>query len=232
MGAGRRIPARLPRLRRALRRVFPRHQDQPIGNLLVGGNQREAKADVGLAVKIGSAWHDEDPPAFLQRGRLGTVPDQGADLLTERVQPRPRPLERCPNTAGRARGRAGPEDWRGMRARATSTLACLHGRRRRHDHLLATSLTARACPHALARGVARQDVAPAFRTGISIGRRGEVILRTDIGAHHVMQHRHDLQASAASGAHRLIRFNLHLWHPTRRRGVSFHKVQIAGAAHW
>ena len=40
--------------------------------------------------------------------------------------------------------------------------------------------------------------------------RGEVILWTDIGTHHVMKHRKDLQPlGAASRAHRLIPFNLH-----------------------
>src|SRR6476620_12615378 len=94
----------------------------------------------------------------------------------------------------------------------TSILACLEcrWRRWRHHHLLATSHTARACPYDLASGVARDDIAPAFRTRISSGCRGEVIPWADIGTHHVMKHRKNLQPfGAASRAHRLIRFNLH-----------------------
>src|SRR5262245_33332976 len=41
--------------------------------------------------------------------------------------------------------------------------------RRRHDHLLAASDAASACPDDLASGVARHDIAPAFRAGISGG---------------------------------------------------------------
>lgn len=87
MGTGRRIPTRLPRQRRTLRRVLPRHHDQPIGNLLVGGKQGKAQTDVGLAVKIGRARHDEDPRLVLQRGRFGAVPDKFSNLLTDRVCP-------------------------------------------------------------------------------------------------------------------------------------------------
>src|SRR5437660_9061744 len=80
----------------------------------------------------------------------------------------------------------------------------------RNHHLLAASATARTCPHDLASGIARHNAAPAFRTGISIDCRGEVILWTDIGTHHVMKRRKNLQpCGAASRAHRLIPFNLH-----------------------
>ena len=64
IGTGRRIPTRLPRQRRSLRRVLPRHHNQPIGNLVVGGKECEAQTDIGLAAKIGRARHDEDPPGF------------------------------------------------------------------------------------------------------------------------------------------------------------------------
>jgi hypothetical protein len=99
-----------------------------------------------------------------------------------------------------------------MDPKPTSILACPECRQRgwRHYHLLATSDTARACPHDLASGVARHNVAPTFRTGISSDCRGEVILWTDIGTHHVMKHRKNLQPfGAASRAHRLVPFNLH-----------------------
>ena len=95
----------------------------------------------------------------------------------------------------------------------TSILACL-GRRQsgwRHHQLLATSdaACARACD--LTSGVFRHDAAPAFRTGVSGDCRSEVILRTDIGADHVMKHRKQFQCGAAARrAHRLTRFNLHL----------------------
>jgi hypothetical protein len=95
----------------------------------------------------------------------------------------------------------------------TSILACLGRRQRgwRHHHLLATSHTACACAYDLASAVFRHDVAPAFRTGVSGDCRSEVILRTDIGADHVMKHRKQFQCGGAAGrAHRLIRFNLHL----------------------
>jgi hypothetical protein len=88
--------------------------------------------------------------------------------------------------------------------------ACHLHRRGRHHHLLATSHTACACPYDLASGVARHDVAPAFRTGISSDCRDEVIQWTDIGTDHVMKHRKNLQPFGAAGwAHRLIPFNLH-----------------------
>ena len=81
----------------------------------------------------------------------------------------------------------------------------------RHYHLLATSDAPRACPHDFASGVSCHNFAPTFRTDISGGRRAEVILWTDIGTHHVMQHRKNLQSFGAAGrTHRLIRFNLHL----------------------
>jgi hypothetical protein len=81
----------------------------------------------------------------------------------------------------------------------------------RHHHLLATSDTARAGPHDLASRVARHNAAAAFWTGVSSDCRSEVILRTDMGTRHVMKHRKNLQPfGAASRAHRLIRFNLHL----------------------
>jgi len=98
-----------------------------------------------------------------------------------------------------------------MPSKLSRSLACPDvGGGWRHHHFLATSDTARACPHDLASGVVRDDAAPAFRTRISLDCRGEVILWTDIGTHHVMKHRKNLQpCGAASRAHRLIFFNLH-----------------------
>jgi hypothetical protein len=126
--------------------------------------------------------------------------------------------EPCRRTARGSAYRGAAEIVRGgaelppMDPKPTSILACPECRRRgwRHHHLLATSDTARACPHDFASGVARDDVAPAFRAGISGGCRGEVILWTDIGAHHVMKHWKHLQPfGAASRANRLIPFTLH-----------------------
>src|SRR4029077_1959673 len=48
----------------SLRRVLPGHDDQPVRHLLVGRDQREAKADVGLAAEIRGTWHGRDPPRF------------------------------------------------------------------------------------------------------------------------------------------------------------------------
>ena len=108
---------------------------------------------------------------------------------------------------------------------------------RRHHHLLAAPPAARAVPHDLAGGIARRDAAPAFRTGITGGCWGEVVLRTDIGAHHVMQHRNDLQPFGAAGrAHRSVRFDLrHValaqyrrsqaqYHPSRRTSQSMKRT--------
>jgi hypothetical protein len=117
-----------------------------------------------------------------------------------------------------------------------SILACPGCRRRgwRHYHLLATSDTARACPHDLVSEVAGDDVAPAFRTCISIDCRGEVKLWTDKGAHHVMKHRKNLQPfGAARRAHRLIPFNLHCGGTPRDiRGVLFNEARRDGPARW
>ena len=112
---------------------------------------------------------------------------------------------------------------------STSILTCPGYRRRewRHHHLLATSDTARAGPHDFASEVARDDVAPAFRTPISIDYGGEIVLWTDIGTHHVMKHRKNLQPfSAATWAHRLIRFYLHrVALRAYIRGVMFNKPE-------
>jgi hypothetical protein len=63
--------------------------------------------------------------------------------------------------------------------------------------------------------------------------RGEVILWTDIGTHHVMKYRKNLQPfSAASGAHRLFPFNLHPGTPRDIRGVMFNKARRDGPACW
>jgi hypothetical protein len=94
----------------------------------------------------------------------------------------------------------------------TSILACLGRRPRgwRRDHLLAAADAASTGPHDLASRITRHNIAPAFRAGISCNRRNEVVLRADIGAHHVMKHRNNLRPlRAASRAHRLVRFNLH-----------------------
>lgn len=94
----------------------------------------------------------------------------------------------------------------------TSLLACPGCRpiKLRYYHLLATPQAARTCAHDLASGVARHDVAAAFRTTISGARRREIILRPDIGADHVMKHReHPQPFGAACRARRLIPFNLH-----------------------
>src|SRR5262249_13968281 len=65
------LPARRPS------RVLPGHDDEPVGDLLIGGDQREAKADVGLSAEIRGSWHGGTPPGFfLQRPSRGTVPDE------------------------------------------------------------------------------------------------------------------------------------------------------------
>src|SRR5262249_62312855 len=61
----------------SLRRVLPGHDEEPVGGLLIGGDQREAKADVGLSAEIRGTWHGGTPPGFfLQRPSRGTVPDE------------------------------------------------------------------------------------------------------------------------------------------------------------
>src|SRR5262249_36305587 len=46
-------------------------------NLLIGGDQREAKADVGLSAEIRGTWYGGTPPGFfLQRRSRGAGPDE------------------------------------------------------------------------------------------------------------------------------------------------------------
>src|SRR5215208_7795254 len=101
----------------------------------------------------------------------------------------------------------------------------------RHHHLLATSNTARTCAHDFASEVARDDVAPAFRTRISVDGRDEVILWTDIRTHHVMEHGKELQTFGATRrAYGLIRFNLHRVAVRARCVASFNKAPTFGPA--
>src|SRR5262245_32768273 len=102
----------------------------------------------------------------------------------------------------------------------------------RHNHLLATLDAARARPHDLASVVARHNIAPAFRTGISSSCEREVILRTDVGTDHVMKHWKELQRfGAASRTHGLILLNLHRLALRATPGVSSAKPED-GPARW
>src|SRR5262245_2536833 len=48
----------------SLRRILPGHDDEPVGHLLIGGDQREPKADVSLSAEIRGTWHGGTPPGF------------------------------------------------------------------------------------------------------------------------------------------------------------------------
>src|SRR5262249_61802248 len=50
--------------------VHPGHDDQPVGHLLVGGDQREAKANVSLSAEIRGTRHGGTPPIFSATPKL------------------------------------------------------------------------------------------------------------------------------------------------------------------
>lgn len=81
-------------------------------------------------------------------------------------------------------------------------------RRRRHHDLRLARVAARAGAEDLRLG--RVQGAAAFRTGKAALRRGEIILRADVGADQVMDDRKEREArGAARGTHRLSGIDLH-----------------------
>ena len=79
----------------ALGHVLPGHGDQPVRDLVIGRDQGEPQADIGLSTEIGAARHRTTPSFFLQREAVGAVPDKQAE-----VQLFLRGLAQAPHTRG------------------------------------------------------------------------------------------------------------------------------------
>src|SRR5262249_6960125 len=86
-----------------LRRVLPGHDDEPVGHLPIGRDQREAKADVSLSAEIRGTWHGGTPPGFFCNAeasvRFPTNSAGGGPFLTD-------PYARSSVSGGPSWGRA------------------------------------------------------------------------------------------------------------------------------